>query len=162
MARWWCVASADPVPLQRIVAATLIGLLILAAFDPALAERSPPGRWSWSGGMFLAGLAFVLTLVPRRRGAGGSVVGIDSSAALYRIDAGPGTVVPIDTAGLAAWRIGPWQFIRLGAGGPGPRVLAFDRRRVEASAWAALQRALVRARRHPSASHRPPQADGDR
>ena len=65
MARWWCVASADPVSLQRVVAASLIGLLILAAFDPALAERSAIGQGSWLFGMFLAGLAWI----PWRSGA---------------------------------------------------------------------------------------------
>lgn len=171
MARWWCVASADPVSLQRVVAASLIGLLILAAFDPALAERSAIGQGSWLFGMFLAGLAWI----PWRSGAraaAGTVLGIDSSATLYRAGAEPGTVVPIETAGLGAWRIGPWQFIRFSGTGPGPRVLAFDRRRIDAAAWAALQRALVRARRHrpdgPGAvpaidvNPRPPRPDGGR
>ena len=149
MARWWCVASTDPVPLQRIVAASLIGLLVLAALDPTSAERSATGQWAWLGGMLLAGLA----LLPwRRKAAAGTLLGIDASASLHRLAADTGTAVPVDTVALGAWRIGPWQFIRLRAGQPGPQVLAFDQRRTEPAAWAALQRALVRARRHPVGS----------
>ena len=149
MARWWCVASADPVPLQRIVAASLIGLLGLAALDPALPERSALGQGSWLAGMLLAGLALVRW---RRdaRSAAGTVLGIDSSATLYRVGTDPDTVVPVDTSRLGAWQVGPWQFIRFRDDRSGSQVLAFDRRHHDGPAWAALQRALVRARRHPA------------
>ena len=153
MARWWCVASADPVSLQRVVAASLIGLLALSAFDPLLTERSAQGQFGWLAGMLVAVLGLV---ADRRRPVAGQagaaapeVLGIDSAAALYRGPADAVALEAVDTAGLGAWRVGPWQFIRLRAGQERPRLLAFDRRRIDPPAWAALQRALVRARRRP-------------
>ena len=180
MARWWCVASTDAVSLQRIVAALLLGLLTLSAFDPLLTERSAQGQLGWLAGMLVAALA----LVPGRRrsargrsaGAGAvslrsssgpppsghagkaghtsetghavqAVLGIDSSATLYRVPVDAGALEPVDTTGLGSWRLGPWQFVHFRGRRAGPRFLAFDRRRADPLAWAALQRALVRARR---------------
>ena len=157
MARWWCVASADPAPLQRVVAASLIGLLVLSAFDPLLTERSAQGQLGWLAGMLVGVLGLV---AGRRRPVAGQpgaaaraaareVLGIDSAAVLYRGPAGADALEAVDIAGLGAWRVGPWQFIRFRGGQAGPRLLAFDRRRIDPPAWAALQRALVRARRRP-------------
>lgn len=192
MAHWWCVASTDPVPLQRVVAAALVGLLTLSAFDPLLTERSVEGQLGWLAGMLVACLGLAAgwrrgqaplpptTAIAATAAIGASrpigqsrrveaVVGIDSSAALYRglrlscqpvgADGLPGADGPtgglplasaleaVDPAGVTAWRVGPWQFVRFGDQALGKRVLAFDRRRVEPQAWAALQRALVRSRR---------------
>jgi len=189
MARWWCVASTDPVSLQRIVAALLLGLLTLSAFDPLLTERSAQGQLGWLAGMLVAALALVQDRrrSARDRAAGGgaasltsssgsppsghavnaggagqagqagqaghaghavqAVVGIDSSATLYRGPVDAGALEPVDTTGLGSWRVGPWQFVHFRGRRAGPRFLAFDRRRADPLAWAALQRALVRARR---------------
>ena len=177
MARWWCVASTDPVSLRRIVAALLLGLLTLSAFDPLLTERSAQGQLGWLAGMLVAALALVQDRrrSARDRAAGGgaasltsssgsppsghavnagvaghavqAVVGIDSSATLYRGPVDAGALEPVDTTGLGSWRVGPWQFVHFRGRRAGPRFLAFDRRRADPLAWAALQRALVRARR---------------
>lgn len=168
MARWWCVASTDPISLQRIVAASLLGLLTVSAFDPLLTERSLQGQLGWLAGMLVAVLALVAGLrrpgvrdpgvadrvkadASRRIATDGrtvqAVLGIDSSAALYLGPADAGTLEPVDTSGLGSWRVGPWQFVHFRGRPAGPRFLAFDSRRTEPLAWAALQRALVRARR---------------
>lgn len=181
MARWWCVASTEPHSLHRIVAATLIGLLIAAAADSALAERSAMGQGAWLAGMLLAGLAFWRAWrppstrdEPDRAGpdegqslVAGAVaargrsrqIGIDGAAGLHLADSPGAAFEPVLPAGLGAWRIGPWQFVRCGRAGGQMQVLAFDRRGLDVEAWAALQRGLVKARRR--AARRPVQASCD-
>jgi hypothetical protein len=93
----------------------------------------------------------------RRRDVGfvRAALAIDAGAGLHRLPASatgwhearrPGAELRCE----AAWSFGPWQFVRVRADGERQsETLAFDRRRCQVDDWAALQRALVRARRRP-------------
>lgn len=166
MARSWCVASADPRPLQRLLAGSLFGLLIFAAFDPTFAERSTLGRGAWLASTLGIGVALLIWYRRRPRVAAPAGLVVDGAAGLHLVPAVPVTAAgPGRQAGrggnegegegeaarcAGAWRLGSWQFVRLAPeAGRATLTLAFDRRRCDPDDWAALQRALVRARRKP-------------
>lgn len=166
MARSWCVASAEPIALQRLLAGSLFGLLIFAGFDPTFTERSTVGRAAWLASTLGVGVAVLIWYRRRPRVAVAARLVIDGAAGLHVVAGPPGTAAGPDQqageqAGRAqdtgeaarcagAWRCGSWQFVRLAPkAGPDTLTLAFDRRRCDPDDWAALQRALVRARRKP-------------
>ncbi|MET0509417.1 MAG: hypothetical protein ABWZ78_14755 [Burkholderiaceae bacterium] len=157
MARWWCVASTDPFAPRRLLAGLLFGLLLLAGLDPTFAERSTTGQAAWLTSTLVTALAAVGLWRRGRRddGCERPALAIDAGAGLHRLatsgtgwrDAGRrGAELRCE----AAWCFGPWQFVRVRADGDRQaEVLAFDRRQCGVDDWAALQRALVRARRRP-------------